>query len=337
MTRLTEALERAKTLEAQESGIEPAPDAGLPAPTSVEIPGTWQFDDQPSAESMPPVEPAPSAQAVAPGADGEQALAVDHGQPSVLDAPPVTQFAKDAVPKLVVGEKPDHTLVEQYRHLAAALHHAQLKKGIRTVMVTSAVEAEGKTTTASNLALTLSHSHQRRVLLIDADLRRPSVHTLFQLPNKEGLGETLRSLDEDRAPLIHRVSPTLSVLTAGRPTQDPMSALVSESMRDLMEDAAEHFDWVIVDTPPVALLSDANLLAAMVDAAILVVAANATAYPLVRRAQEALGVDRILGVVLNRARRSDLAVGYGYYYYGYSYAPKEQAPKSGLARWFKRG
>lgn len=332
MTRLTEALERAKTIEAQDGAAEPTR-ATAPSPTgAVEIPVTWQFDDPPAAQL------AAQTEAAAEPVDAEEAFAVENARSNPFESAPVPQpFPRDVAPKLVVGEKPDHTLVEQYRHLAAALHHAQLKRGIRTVMVTSAVEAEGKTTTASNLALTLSHSHQRRVLLIDADLRRPSVHTLFQLPNKEGLGETLRSIDDERAPLIHRISPTLSVLTAGRPTQDPMSALVSESMKELMEDAAEHFDWVIVDTPPVALLSDANLLAAMVDAALLVVAANSTAYPLVRRAQESLGVDRILGVVLNRARRADLAVGYGYYYYGYSYAPKDQAPKRGLSRWFKRG
>lgn len=248
------------------------------------------------------------------------------------------RFSPEVAVKLVVGPTPDHTIVEQYRHLCASLHHAQLKNGVRTVMVTSAVEAEGKTTTAANIALTLSHSHQRRVLLIDADLRRPSLHTIFQVLNRDGLGDYLRDFSPTRRkPAVHEISPNLSLLTAGRPTQDPMGGLVSEEMREIIDEAADHFDWVVVDTPPVALLSDANVLAAMIDLAILVVRANSTAYPLVKRAYDAIGPERILGVVLNRARRSDLAVGYGYYYYGYSYKPKDEAPpKRGLARFFGR-
>ena len=119
-------------------------------------------------------------------------------------------------------------------------------------------------------------------------------------------------------------------MTAGRPTQDPMSALVSDTMRHFLVEAAEQFDWVLLDTPPVALLSDANLLAAMIDQAILVVSASTTPYPLVKRAIEAIGADRILGVVLNRAKKADLVVGYGYYYYGYSYGQTGR-PKR---RWF---
>ncbi len=329
MTRLTEALDRARTAVPE---AEPSAESNTAPGVVNDVPGTWRFEEPAHvrADAIPPtVAAAPPAVEIATIAGD-----VEERESPVPPAPFREQqytFAQEAAPKLVVGTAPDHTLVEQYRHLAASLHHAQLRRGVRTVMVTSAVESEGKTTTAANLALTLSHSHQRRVLLIDADLRRPSVHTLFQLKNVQGLGDALRDGEGDKSPLIHRISPTLSILTAGRPTSDPMSALVSEDMRELIEDAREHFDWVVVDTPPVALLSDANLLAAMIDVAILVVAATSTAYPLVRRAQEAIGTDRILGVVLNRARRSDLALGYGYYYYGYNYNPKNaDEPKKGL-------
>ena len=94
--------------------------------------------------------------------------------------------------KIVVGDQADAGLVEQYRRLAAVLHHAQTQRGVRSVMIGSAVAAEGKTLTATNLALTLSHSFDRRVLLIDADLRRPSVHEMFGLPNDHGLVDNLR-------------------------------------------------------------------------------------------------------------------------------------------------
>jgi receptor protein-tyrosine kinase len=204
-------------------------------------------------------------------------------------------------------------------------------------MVASAVQAEGKTTTAANLALTLSHSHQRRVLLIDADLRRPSIHTMFQLSNDEGLSDTLREVSPDARVPLHKLSPTLSVITAGRPTQDPMSALVSEMMKQFVREAADQYDWVVLDTPPVALLSDANLLAAMIDRAVLVVSAKTTPYPLVRRAVEALGASKVIGVVLNRAERGELTSGYGYYKYGYSYSSEPVPAKKRWALPFRRG
>jgi Mrp family chromosome partitioning ATPase len=94
-----------------------------------------------------------------------------------------------------------------------------------------------------------------------------------------------------------------------------MAGLVSETMNRILTEATQHFDWVIVDTPPVALLPDANLLAAMIDTAILVIAANSTPYPLIRRAVESIGEQRILGVVLTRM--SAAAIGGSYNYYGY--------------------
>ena len=127
------------------------------------------------------------------------------------------------------------------------------------------------------------------------------------------------------------MSRNLWVLTAGRPTSDPMSSLVSETMKQLLADAAEQFDWVIVDTPPVALMPDANLLAGMIDTALLVISANTTPYPLVQRAAAAIGAERILGVVLNRAERGALAHEYGYYYGYYDRAPR---PAPARKKWF---
>src|SRR5207247_2030698 len=161
--------------------------------------------------------------------------------------------------KLVVRADAEETLVEQFRRLAATLHHAQLQTGARTVMIASAIEKEGKTLTAMNLALTLSQSYQRRVLLVDADLRRPSIHVSFQLDNSLGLGDVLKRPASDGALPVHKISPTLWVMTAGRPDRDPMSGLVSGTMKQFLIDAAEQFDWVVLDTPPVALRTDSNL------------------------------------------------------------------------------
>jgi len=249
------------------------------------------------------------------------------------------QFHVSTTGKLVSGLDADGALVEEYRRLGAVLHHAQLQHGAKSVMISSAVAAEGKTLTATNLALTLSQSYHRRVLLIDADLRRPSVHEVFKLSNRGGLGELLGRPQGGRAQL-DPVLPSLWVLTAGRPDPDPMRALVSEAMKQLLHDVTQQFDWVIVDTPPVALLPDANLLAGMIDTALVVVSAATTPYPLVRRASEAIGQSRILGVVLNRATRSAITGG-GYYGYGYyggygHYAKTKTRSKGRLAALFSK-
>jgi Mrp family chromosome partitioning ATPase len=135
---------------------------------------------------------------------------------------------------------------------------------------------------------------------------------------------------------FHTISPNLSALTAGRADSDPMAGLVSDTMNRLLAEAAQQFDWVIVDTPPVALLPDANLLAAMIDTAVLVVGARATPYPLVRRAVEAIGQQRILGVVLNRMAKADMVAAYNYYGYGsYAYGLAKERSR-GLMFWKRR-
>lgn len=225
-----------------------------------------------------------------PAAAGE--LAVFRGfNPAVLD-------------RLVVNDHTTPALAEQFRKLAATLHHAQLSDGIKVIMVTSGMAADGKTLTATNLALTLSESYRRDVLLIDADLRRPSLHEIFQVPNVSGLNEGLQADDDEKLSTL-RVTDTLTLLPAGRPNADPMSSLTSARMRGIIEEASTSFHWVILDTPPVGLLADANLLADMVDGALLVVFAERTTYKAVTKAVDAVGRERILGVVLNGSTTRD--------------------------------
>jgi capsular exopolysaccharide synthesis family protein len=223
----------------------------------------------------------------------------------------------ESTDKLVVSPSLVPTAREWYRQLAATLHQAQLEHGIAAVMVTSAVPGEGKTLTTTNLALTLSESYQRRVLLIDADLRRPTVHTLLGVPNAVGLREALVS--EDPLPLI-QVNDHLSVLLGGAAEDDPMKTLASDRMRKLIQDARARFDWVLLDTPPVGLLPDAKVLASAVDVTLLVIKAGRTPYDVVQAAADSIGKERIFGVVLNSAAESDIAaLSYGSYGYGYGY------------------
>jgi protein-tyrosine kinase len=311
MTRLTEALNRANHTSSQ--GV-------LSLDDNV---SAWQFPAADVDADRGETTPEPARETPAPPAGpGATPLA----NPVVL----VPRLNARERSRVVVGDAPDPALVEQYRHLAAVLHHAQSESRCRSVMVTSAVPSEGKTLTATNLALTLSESYQRRVLLIDADLRRPRVNEMFGLPVTDGLTESLSNPRSGRLP-VHQITPTLWVLTAGRAVADPMSTLVSTSMKQLLDEARDAFDWVVVDTPPIAILPDANLLASMIDTALLVVSANTTPYPMVQRAAEAIGPQRILGVVLNRAEAAGMPQGYGYYQ-----RPQARAARPRWRRWFGR-
>jgi len=218
--------------------------------------------------------------------------------------------------KVVVDDAMLPACREQYRRLAAAFHQAQRANGFKVAMVVSAVAGEGKSMTAANLALTLSESYRRNVLLIDGDLRRPSLHTVFQVEGAPGLSDGLISIDEPKLPL-HRLSPRLAILPAGRPTSDPIGALTSDRMRRLVEEAREVFDWVIIDTPPIGLLTDAALMSSMADGVVLVVKAESTPAEMVNRAVDSIGRERLMGVVLNRATEQPHRSNYEYYkYYG---------------------
>lgn len=323
MTRLSDALRKA----AAETASQPAAAEPVVARTDVSASDpTWQFSPVETMhvpeESAPapvsasaPVEPAELRRDVAGAANGAASTAIRVGDADRH--------------KLVVGDQTDAAVVEQYRHLAAVLHHAQKASGVRSVMVTSAMASEGKTLTATNLALTLSESYQRRVLLVDADLRRPRMREMFALPAGPGLTDSLTTTREGRLP-VHQVTGQLWVLAAGHVVPDPMSMLASPAMKQLLDDARDSFDWVVVDTPPIAILPDANLLAAMIDTALLVVSADSTPYPMVQRAAQAIGPNRILGVVLNRAEK----VGMPAYYYN-GYAGRSRAAKNRPKRWWR--
>jgi capsular exopolysaccharide synthesis family protein len=261
--------------------------------------------------------------------DDAAAWAAAAGNEPLPDAVGATEvprtFGTRYVDKVVISSETPPLVRETYRRLAAALHHAQAESGIKTILIASAAPQEGKTLTASNLALTFSESYRRRVLLIDADLRRPSMHDVFQVPNVYGLNEALTG-DPTRRVSVIALSPYLSLLTAGTPDQDPMSKLTSDRMRHLLDEAAAGFDWVIIDTPPVGVLTDAKLLADMVDGALFVIGAGKTPARVVQRAVEAIGRSRIIGTILNRVET--LPAGSSESYYSASYYAKPAETKS---------
>ena len=208
-------------------------------------------------------------------------------------------------------------LVEQFRSLAATLHQAQREQPLKSVIVTSASPGDGKSHVAVNLALTLSDSYHRRVLLIDADLRRPSLHQVFGVRNSRGPERGADGEIGREAGRRCRSATTLTLLPAGRPDANPLGGLSSDRMKRIVADAASRFDWVIVDSPPVGVLADARLVSETVDGAILVVRAGVTRFPDLEAAADTMGHERILGIVLNAVDPAEIrGEGYYHHYYG---------------------
>jgi protein-tyrosine kinase len=209
--------------------------------------------------------------------------------------------------------------VEQYRRLAAVLHEAQEQNQLKSVMLTSALPGDGKTLTAANLALTLSESYGRRVLLIDADLRLPTLHTVLGISNDTGLSEALRG---DPLACVE-VAPGLAVLTAGKPGPAPLAGLSSQRMRDVVLECEGRFDWVLIDTSPVGVLPDAQVVGRLVGAVLLVIGAGSTPAETVEHAIAQLGgADSVFGVVLNRVEESRIPQANYSNYYG-QYRPAQ--------------
>ena len=280
MSRIDQALRRS----ARSAGA--APQQPWPRQDQV-FESPWTFDDAPRRTADLPLHGDPAAGAGG-GAAPDVRMMVDASK--AFPGPSWSQW--------LVGPDVSAATGEPFRRLAASLLHGQRSGRLKVLMVTSAVPGEGKTLTTLNTALVLAETYRRRVLLIDADLRRPRLSEAAGLTGAEGLGEALKASD-DRKIEVTQFSEYLSFLPAGKPDPQPLSGLTSARMQHLLEEAADRFDWVIVDTPPVAAGADPGLLGAIVDAIVLVIKAGQTPHPAVRHAIETLGRDRIFGVVLN--------------------------------------
>jgi capsular exopolysaccharide synthesis family protein len=299
-----------RALRIRESGTAALP-AGPPAAHAGGAPAIEQYDREERLAVMREPrhvheEPAPAV--IEPATQAPRGVDV------------VTQRSRPAHPsvgahersRLVTGTS-SSVSIEQYRKLAAVLHDEQVQGGLKSVMITSALPGEGKTLTAVNLALTLAESYERRVLLIDADLRAPSLHHTLHISNDRGLGDALRHGHELS---FVEVSSGLTVLCAGNPGRNPLAGLTSKRMEEILQHCAGQFDWVLVDTPPVGVLPDAQVLARLTGAVLFVIGAGSTPAPAVERSIAELGgPDAILGLVLNRVdeRRIPEAGYYGRY------------------------
>jgi capsular exopolysaccharide synthesis family protein len=250
---------------------------------------------------------------------------------------------RDVSTALAMLVSPMSAIAESYRRIRTNLQFARPDKTVSSIAVSSADKGEGKSTTSSNLAIALA-SASKKTLLVDADLRRPRAHTLLGLDREPGLSQLLYNDDIDIDAFKTDVD-SLWVLPAGETVPNPAELLGSQRMRDLIDDLKERFDYIIFDTPPVMLFSDALGLASRCDGTLLVASANSTdgrAFDHAVSLLDDVEAD-FLGCVLNRYDSGSFLQGYGYNY-GYAHSYKrlaehyaEENTAGGLLSWLKRG
>ncbi|MBC7909145.1 MAG: polysaccharide biosynthesis tyrosine autokinase [Pyrinomonadaceae bacterium] len=222
----------------------------------------------------------------------------------------------DGRSELLIKADSRSSLAEAYRQLRTSVLLSTAGHAPKTLLVTSSVPSEGKTTTAVNTAISLSQTGAK-VLVVDADMRRPRLHNIFQIENRHGLSSIL-SAEMTEAEVLTMVTPyedsNLHLLTSGPVPPNPAELIGSEQMRRLIRVLENNYTHIVIDSPPIASFTDGVLISSMVDGVLLVVHANKSSRGIVRRSKQLLQEvgAKIFGVVLNNAnlRSQD-----GYYYY----------------------
>lgn len=207
---------------------------------------------------------------------------------------------------LIALTDPTSPVTEQYRTIRTNIQFASsIDRRLQTIVTTSSGPGEGKSITSANLAVVFAKAGQR-VLLVDADMRKPTVHKTFQIGNSEGLS-TLLSTSKDLMNLIQSsIVDNLSVLTSGPKPPNPSELLGSSRMEQLTEEMRKYFDIVIFDMPPIVTVTDAQIMASRTDGTILIIREKVTNKDSVQKAKELLKLvnARVLGVVYNGATQT---------------------------------
>jgi capsular exopolysaccharide synthesis family protein len=219
-------------------------------------------------------------------------------------------------PHLVAALAPHSLAAEQYRSLRTRIKRAENGRSIRAIAVTSPAKGDGKSLTAANLALTMAQEFQQRVLVLDADMRRPSVHHLFGISDTPGLSDVLMGAADLNQVLVSLPEYHVTVLPAGAPPSHPAELLGSAAMRRVLDTLRTRFDRILIDLPPVTPLADVHIVSPMVDGVLMIVRAGITPKPAIEQALSGLDGSKVLGLVLNETGGAGAAK-YAYEGYGY--------------------
>lgn len=218
--------------------------------------------------------------------------------------------------QIITLTNPRSPISESYRALRTNIEFSSIDEKLQVLMVSSAGPGEGKTTTITNLAVTFAQS-ERRVILIDADLRKPTAHHTFSLSNRWGLSSVISQQSTLETVIKKTDIPNLEVITSGAIPPNPAEMMGSKRMTALIEQLREMYDIILIDTPPLLAVTDAQIVSTKSDGVILVVDQGKVKRDIAKKAIQNLeNVNaRILGVVLNNVKRKAKEEAY-YYYYG---------------------
>jgi protein-tyrosine kinase len=219
-------------------------------------------------------------------------------------------------PRMSVFEGQDEANLgaERFRTLRSRLYQIASTRTLRKLVITSTVPAEGKTFVAANLAQSIVRQPERKVLLIDGDLRASRLHLSFGTQKSPGLADYLRGEADAYSVIQKGENSNLCLIAGGAEVSNPSELLLNERMKELLDLVTPFFDWVILDTPPALPVHDASILADLCDGVLFVVQAGVTDFELAAKASEDFKDSYLVGVVLNRMERG---MGYGGDYYSY--------------------
>jgi capsular exopolysaccharide synthesis family protein len=261
--------------------------------------------------SLPPQAVPPAATAVE--APGPVELSRNEERLDVFGQFQSLQVLVSAGNRLVCLTDNESLAAEKFRFLGISLQHLRRDRPLKKVLITSTIPQEGKSTVAANLACTLARRKPHKTLLLEGDLRRPTVAQKFGLGNVPGLSEWLRG--ETEAKNIYRLEALgLWVLPAGSAPENPLELMQSGKLSLLMEELSASFDWIVIDSPPVLPLADTSIWARMADGILLVTRKGVTEKKQLQRGMEALERSKLLGALVNGstdAAHSDYYQRYG--------------------------
>ena len=226
---------------------------------------------------------------------------------------------------MVQYQRGEHAILESYKNMRTSLI---VNKDIKTILVTSSDMDEGKTTVISSLAKCFSELEDKKTLLIDCDLRNPSIHRHFELDNEKGLIDVIE--EGSFKEYIKKVD-DLHILTTGRKTKKPAELLESDYMKNFIEEAKEYYDYIFIDSPPVSRVNDACILANYIDGTIIVSSSNEVDIDLAKLTKKRLSKvnANFIGVILNKFKDEDNIY---HKYYGY-YDEKDMKSRKFKFKW----
>jgi capsular exopolysaccharide synthesis family protein len=311
MSRIFEALQRS---ESERSGVTSAP----PALATELLQAVEREASVPAPQDLP-------ANELAPHDFSEKEFAENDFAESDLRQFQSLPVSLPADGKLICLTAPESLAAEKFRFLGVRLRQLQHSRPLKKLLITSTIPEEGKSTVSANLATILARKQQPKILLVDGDLRRPSLSKQFGLGKLPGLSEWLQGEPRPITHIYRLEGPNLWFLPAGRPPENPLELMQSGRLSKLMDQLAAWFDWIIIDSPPVLPLADTSVWARLADGILLVTREGTTKRRQLLSGLQALEQSKLLGTVVNSCASTDHT---NYYYrYGPPATRTAEAPK----------